>query len=55
MWDIRVQDPDEPEPDPYYARYYYCSEECKLDAMHDGGSDASPEMIHEDDIDDPMV
>lgn len=28
-WDIRVQDPDESEPEPYYARYYYCSEECK--------------------------
>ena len=49
-WDVRVHDPDEDEPEPYYARYYYCSEECRHDAKLEPESHAEPTMIHVDDI-----
>lgn len=54
-WDVPVHDPDEPEPEPYYARYYYCSEECKRANARIAKSESEPDMIHEDDIDDERL
>ena len=55
-WDIRVQEPGEPK-EPYFARYYYCSEECKKKAKHQGQDVevADPDIIHEDEIDDDTL
>lgn len=55
-WDIRVHEPDEPEPEPYFARYYFCSEECRDNATRDDGwltgetDYGEPNHIHEDDV-----
>jgi Zn finger protein HypA/HybF involved in hydrogenase expression len=54
-WDVRVHEPDEAEPEPYYARYYFCSEECKLEAVQQPNHNADPDMIHEDDLDDERL
>lgn len=50
MWDIPVQEPDDDEPDDYYARYYFCSEECKREFQRDADASADPDMIHEDEL-----
>lgn len=55
-WDIRSHDPDEPEPEPYYFRYYYCSTECRTDAetviVEQGSYEefGEPDHIHKDEL-----
>lgn len=54
-WDIRVQEPGE-EPEPYVARYYFCSSSCKSNAMRDKawhtgeGKHGEDDRIHIDDL-----
>lgn len=54
-WDIREQDPDDP-PTGYYHRNYFCSDECKSNAMRDEAwlsgeaSHGEADVIHEDDL-----
>lgn len=55
-WDIRVQDPDQSEPEPYYARYYFCSETCRKEARKDEGwltgesAHGEEDRIHKDEL-----
>ncbi|WP_330633782.1 eL24 family ribosomal protein [Halocatena halophila] len=52
-WDIRVQEPGEA-PEPFFARYHFCGEDCKHDAKRDGDwlsgeeEHGSGERIHEE-------
>lgn len=54
-WDIRVQDPGE-DPEPYFARHYFCSEDCKKSAQYDeewtrnGSEYEDPDMVPEDQL-----
>lgn len=57
IWDIRVHDPDKDEPEPYVARYYFCSEDCKQESCSDEdwlsgeGKYGEEDRLHIDEID----
>lgn len=54
-WDVRVQDPGE-EPEPYFSRNYFCSEDCKKSAQYDeewlrnGSECQDTDMVPEDQL-----
>lgn len=45
FWDVQLIDSDE-----YYARYHFCSDDCKKSAMWDEDWSAEWEELHEDEL-----